>query len=160
MGRLILDTHFAAAQDYTNRFGNQISFIRKIFKKMISLYQDLSATFTDLGGLYNGWSLTEQNLSESIEQVGQAIDSSLTATNILYQSLEEGFGDTLKEYERFTNAIQTVLTSRHKAHAEFEIISEQLMSKQQYLSKLETAEHESQRLAAILAVEGQPRIYY
>jgi sorting nexin-4 len=72
--------------------------------------------------------------------------------------LDEWFGDCLLEYEKFSVAISQLLLSRHKAHVEFETISENLIQKQQLISKLESSEHESQRLAAILAVEGQPPI--
>jgi sorting nexin-4 len=114
--------------------------------------------YAELGALYNGWSLQEHQLSEAIEQVGQAIDSTLTSTNILYTSLEERFGDTLVEYEKFTLVIQQLLSHRHRAHLEFEAISENLILKQQTVAKLESSEHESQRLQAILSVEGQPQI--
>jgi hypothetical protein len=41
-----LDPHFSAAQDYTLRFGNQVLFIRKLHKKMITLYQEQAAIYT------------------------------------------------------------------------------------------------------------------
>jgi sorting nexin-4 len=125
---------------------------------MVQLYIDTSAVYAELGALYNGWSLQEHQLSEAIEQVGQAIDSTLTSTTILYTSLEERFGDVLLEYEKFSSVIHALLMNRHRAHLEFENVSENLILKQQMLQKLETSEHESQRLAAILSVEGQPQI--
>ena len=146
--------HFASALDYTVRFGNQITFIRKIHKKIIQQYQDLANIYMDLGALYNGWSLTEQGLSAAIEQIGQATDSTLTATTILLNSLEERFGDILRDHQKFSVILQSILQARHRLHVEFEQISEKLILKQAALQKLESTEHESQRLAAVLAVEG------
>ncbi|KAJ3356949.1 Sorting nexin, cytoplasm-to-vacuole targeting pathway/endosomal sorting [Kappamyces sp. JEL0680] len=152
------DPHFTVAQDYTVRFGNQLSFIRKIQKKLVAQYQEVSSVYMELGALYNGWSLTEQGLSESIEQMGQAVDSTLTATTILKTSLEERFGDILTEYNKFSTVLVGVLGVRHRAHVEFEQISERLILKQQALHKLESSEHEAQRLAAVLSVEGGPQV--
>ncbi|KAJ3257578.1 Sorting nexin, cytoplasm-to-vacuole targeting pathway/endosomal sorting [Boothiomyces macroporosus] len=152
------DPTFVAAEDYTVRFSNQITFIRKIHKKIVGYYVETAVSSMDLGALYNGWSLTEQSLSEAIEQMGQAVDSTLTATNTLHSVLDERFGDCLSEYIKYSSAIQSLLQTRHKAHLEFEQISESLINKQQQLQKLESTEHESQRLAAVLAVEGQPPI--
>lgn len=97
-------------------------------------------------------------MSEAIEEIGQSIDSTSAATSILLQTLEEKFGDLMSEYEKFSEQIQKVLAIRHQIHAEFETTSENLIQKQQLLARLETSEHESQRLTAILQVEGQPSI--
>jgi sorting nexin-4 len=90
--------------------------------------------------------------------MGQAVDSTLTATSVLKINLEEKFGDILTEYNKFVVVLQGVLGFRHRTHLEFEHISERLILKQQFLSKLETSEHEAQRLAAVLSVEGGPQI--
>jgi sorting nexin-4 len=117
-----------------------------------------SELFGELGASYNGWSLTETDLADAIEQIGQAIDTSMTATNVLYTSLEENFGDILLEYEKFSSVIQDKLLVRHQLHYDFEQISENLILKQQNIARLENNEHEAQRLAAALAIEGQPPI--
>ncbi|KAI8894529.1 hypothetical protein BC833DRAFT_604491 [Globomyces pollinis-pini] len=152
------DPYFVGVEDYSNRFAAQINFIRKVHKKIVANYSDMALIYMDLGALYNGWSLTEQNLSNSIEQMGQAVDSTLTATSTLNVLLEERFGDMLQEYSQFSKSIKKLLGHRHKCHVEFEVISETLTLKEQYLTKLESSEHESQRLAAVLSVEGQPPI--
>ncbi|KAI8924082.1 hypothetical protein BC831DRAFT_467158 [Entophlyctis helioformis] len=150
------DAHFIAAEDYTARFMAQMLYIERIYKRIASHYSEMASTYTDLGGSYNGWSLTETTLSEAIEQTGQAIDSTVTATNTLHAQLEERFGESLHEYAQFGKAIDKLLRWRHKKHAEFEAISETLIQKQALLQKLEQTEHESQRLAAALNSEGIP----
>lgn len=129
-------------------------FIRKIHKKIVEQYQDLANIYMDLGALYNGWSLTEHGLSSAIEQIGQATDSTLTATTILLNSLDERLGDLLRDHQKFSVILQSILHARHRLHVEFEQISERLILKQAALKKLESSENESQRLAAVLAVEG------
>lgn len=114
----------------------------------------MTALYSELGAAYNGWSLTETMLSEAIEATGQAIDSSVTATMSLSHVLEECFGEPLKVYSQLSGVIAKVLAFRHKTHVQFESISEGLIAKQVLLTKLETAEHESQRLTAVLQQEG------
>ncbi|KAL2915963.1 Sorting nexin, cytoplasm-to-vacuole targeting pathway/endosomal sorting [Polyrhizophydium stewartii] len=148
------DAHFIAAEDYTARFLSQVLYIERIHKRIMSHYADTAATLADLGGFYNGWSLTEGSLSEAIEQTGQAVDSCVTATNTLHTHLEDRFGEALHEYAQFSKAIEKLLRWRHKKHVEFESISETLILKQSQLLKLEQAEHEAQRLSAVLSAEG------
>ncbi|KAJ8324610.1 Sorting nexin, cytoplasm-to-vacuole targeting pathway/endosomal sorting [Batrachochytrium dendrobatidis] len=148
------DAHFVAAEDYTIRFMSQIVYIEKIHKRIIAHHIDMATTYAELGGLYNGWSLTESTLADMIEQTGQAIDSTVTATNVLHHQLQERFGEILHEYALFSINIEKLLKWRHRKHAEFEGISESLILKQAGLVRLEQAEHESLRLAAALNSEG------
>ena len=116
--------------------------------------QDAIAAHKELGANYNGWSLTESSLSAVIEQTGEAIDSTEANLTTLSSLLDERFTDRLYEYGRFAHAIDKLLRWRHKKHCEFEQISENLITKQALLTKLESSEYEAQRLAAALKDEG------
>ncbi|KAH6563856.1 hypothetical protein BASA62_008272 [Batrachochytrium salamandrivorans] len=148
------DAHFVAAEDYTIRFMSQILYIEKIHKRIITHHTEMATTYADLGGSYNGWSLTESTLADSIEQTGQAIDSTVTATNAMRLQLQERFDEMLHEYALFSLNIEKLLRWRHRKHAEFEGISESLILKQAALVRLEQAEHESLRLSAALNSES------
>lgn len=86
------------------------------------------------------------------------MDSNLGALKRVTESVEESMGDMLSEYEKFCSGIARVLAMRHRMHVEFEAVSETLIGKQTHLERLETTEHESQRLAAIISSEGGPQV--
>jgi sorting nexin-4 len=109
---------------------------------------------SELGTTYNGWSLTEDRMSEAIEQIGQAIDITTVANQSLANTIQSSMGTTLKEYDQFSKVIDKLLRWRHKKHVEFETLSESLVTNQTNLGKLESSEHESQRLTAVLNSEG------
>ena len=157
---MCVDPQFIASEDYTNRFYSQIAFIRKHFKEIYSICNDMSSMLSDLGTLYNGWSLTEDNLSIAFDQIGQAIDVTTEANQLLSKCLLEYLGMFLKEYENYTKSVENVLKWRHKKHVEFETLSESLVTKQGTLEKLESSEHESQRLTAVLNAEGVSSAVY
>ena len=148
------DQQFVAAEDYTNRFALQTAFIRRIYKDIHKDYEDMTGMSSELGTIYNGWSLTEDRMSEAIEQIGQAIDITTVANQSLANSIQSSMGTTLKEYGQFSKVIDKLLRWRHKKHIEFETLSESLVTNQTNLGKLESSEHESQRLAAVLNAEG------
>ena len=109
---------------------------------------------SDLGTLYNGWSLNEDKLAKTIEYIGEAIDITSEAIKSLSVSNQESLGKLLKQYEQYSLGIEKVLKVRRKKYVEFEILSEALISKQTTLGKLESSEHESQRISAVISSEG------
>ncbi|KAI8904477.1 hypothetical protein EDD86DRAFT_213558, partial [Gorgonomyces haynaldii] len=151
------DEHFKQAEDYTIRFGQQMGYIIKIQKRIQSNYQEMISVFHQLGLHYNGWSLTETELAQQIENTGEAIDSQTKELKTLVQRLDDEFLFGLKEYQLFAQSIDKLLKQRHKRHAEFEQVSELLIQKQAYLTKLESSEYEAQRLHAALKEEGVPQ---
>ncbi|KAG5458948.1 MAG: hypothetical protein BJ554DRAFT_736, partial [Olpidium bornovanus] len=76
----------------------------------LRFYEDLANDYSELGALYNGFSLNESgNLAAAIEKVGQAVDSSYMSTSSAVTSLEADFGEPLQEYEMFAKGIRAVL---------------------------------------------------
>ncbi|KAI8818114.1 uncharacterized protein EV422DRAFT_538792 [Fimicolochytrium jonesii] len=148
------DPHFTAAEDYTARFASQVSHSHAVHRSMLKTEIDMSATYADLGAAYNGWSLSENQLAHAIEQVGQAVDSTVSATSQLAQGLDATFGALLQEYIQYSKAVDKLLKWRRKKHVEYETLSDSLISKQASLQKLEASEAEAQRLSAVLRAEG------
>jgi sorting nexin-4 len=109
---------------------------------------------SDLGTLYNGWSLNEDKLAKTVEYVGEALDMTTEATKALSLSTQESLGKLLKEYEQYCQAVEKVLKIRRRKYAEYESLSEALVNKQNTLGKLESSEHESQRISAVISSEG------
>ncbi|KAJ3019027.1 Sorting nexin, cytoplasm-to-vacuole targeting pathway/endosomal sorting [Thoreauomyces humboldtii] len=148
------DPHFVSAEDYTARFASQVNHTYKVHKGMVKHLDDMAGTYADLGAAYNGWSLSENVLAHGIEQVGQAVDSTIAATNTLSRALESNFGGPLQEYTQYSKAVDKLLKWRHKKHVEYETLSDSLIRKQSTLQKLEASESEAQRLSAVLNAEG------
>ncbi|TPX32997.1 hypothetical protein SmJEL517_g03961 [Synchytrium microbalum] len=148
------DAGYAASEDFTSRFAAHISHTLKVHKRIVKHYQEMSSTYSELGSVYNGWSLSETQLSEAIEKVGQAVDSTVSATTALAGTLEERFSEPLGEYSQFSKTIEKVLLNRHRRHAAFEHLTDSLQSKHQNLVTLERSEQEAQRLTAAIGAEG------
>lgn len=64
------DAHFTAAQEYTHRFTAQLSHLAKVHSRITANIAASSLSMTQLGLHFNGWSLSEQTLSASIESTG------------------------------------------------------------------------------------------
>ncbi|KAJ3129141.1 Sorting nexin, cytoplasm-to-vacuole targeting pathway/endosomal sorting [Nowakowskiella sp. JEL0407] len=148
------DRQFGAAEDYTLRFSSRTSHALNVERRLVKLTQESSQTYSELGATFNAWSLSEKDLSEAIDQVGQAFDSMSTVTNQLAQAMEERMTDPLQEYVLFSKVIEKLLNWRHDRHVEFEVVTETIHNKKKTLQKLEASELEAQRLAAALRAEG------
>jgi hypothetical protein len=125
---------------------------------MVKEIEEISTVLSELGTLYNAWSLNEvESLSGPIEKVGEAVDSTCTSMNQLAHSLEENVTEFLQEYTGFAKYIEKLLKMRHRKHAEYEGYLDSIETKQEYLQRLESSENESQRISAVLTAEGQTR---
>ncbi|KAI9357695.1 hypothetical protein DFJ73DRAFT_820862 [Zopfochytrium polystomum] len=168
------DPHFLASEEYTFKFGQQLGQIVKYHKRISKHFGELANTGSDLGAAYNGWSLMETQgpmqsngtsssfyagnsslpLSHAIESIGEAVDTTVSATSQLNQALELRATEYFAEYEKLTTAIEGILKWRHALHVEYESVTEGLINKRATLGRLESSEAESQRLAAVLHSEG------
>ncbi|KAJ3377204.1 Sorting nexin, cytoplasm-to-vacuole targeting pathway/endosomal sorting [Entophlyctis sp. JEL0112] len=157
------DSHFLAAEEYTYKFGQQLSHLLKHKKRMLKHLGDSAHTGTELGVLYNSWSLIaappphaknsadETDLPRLIESVGEAIDSTVISQFKLLRSWEERVWEPLSVYEKFTAAIEGTLRWRHLMHVEYERSSEALVGSRALVAKLEGAESDADRIARELA---------
>ncbi|KAI9102023.1 hypothetical protein DFS34DRAFT_647807 [Phlyctochytrium arcticum] len=153
------DPHFVGAEDYTTKFSNEISHTSRVHKLLQKHQADMTSTLADIGASYNGWSLSEGELAHAIEHVGQAIDSTVSASVSVSKFLEGGFVIPLQEYSHYSKAVEKLLKWRHKKHLEYEALSESLIAKQASLQKLEASENEAQRVSAVLNAEGANRAH-
>ncbi|KAJ3190966.1 Sorting nexin, cytoplasm-to-vacuole targeting pathway/endosomal sorting, partial [Irineochytrium annulatum] len=146
------DQHFLASEDYTYRFGVQLANITKFHRRIVKHHAEIALAGSDLGASYNGWSLTETGpsakIAHAIEAVGEAVDTTVSATSQLVQHLEDHVSNPMAEYEKLTKSIETILRWRHSRHVNYEGVTEQLVTRRVTLAKLESSEQESQRLSA------------
>eukprot|EP00158_Paraphelidium_tribonemae_P008724 Partr_v1_DN28662_c1_g1_i1_m49451 putative sorting nexin len=108
--------------------------------KLHTRLSDLLSTQAELGAVLNAFSLHEGNhvaLAGAIERCGQAMDLSSLGNQNLSTALQVHFGNYLAEYVKFVAVAQGVLRNRHRLHAQYESLGEQLDSKRIHLSQLE-----------------------
>ncbi|CAG8528271.1 4656_t:CDS:2 [Funneliformis mosseae] len=149
------DPQFVESEAFTNKFSYHISQnLEKTNKRTWKRLNDLSTDYAELGAIYNGFSLNEHGeLSNAIEKVGQAVDSSYMATGTLISSLEAGFSEPLQEYSQFAQVIKQVLKYRHLKHLQMELTADTLEKQRGNLESLEKSEQEAKRLEEALAKE-------
>lgn len=142
------DVRFVECEAFTNHFASHMSGpMDKSHRKLIRKLADLANDYSELGALYNGFSLNESgNLAAAIEKVGQAVDSSYMSTSSAVTSLEADFGEPLQEYEMFAKGIRAVLKYRHLKHLQAELAADALEAKRSSLDGLEKMESEARRI--------------
>ncbi|RUS24041.1 hypothetical protein BC938DRAFT_474215 [Jimgerdemannia flammicorona] len=152
------DPRFVESELFTNKFATHMSSsLDKTQRRVIRRLGDLANDYAELGALYNGFSLNEAgDLANAIEKVGQAVDSSYTATGHMVTALESGFAEPVQEYTQYAHTIKQVLKYRHLKHAQVELIVDSLESKRANLEWLLRAENEARRLEEALKHERVP----
>ncbi|CAG8637647.1 1860_t:CDS:2, partial [Diversispora eburnea] len=155
------DPQFVEAEAYTNKFYSHISQnMEKTNKRIWKRLNDFSNDYSELGALYNGFSLSETDdldLSNAIERVGQAVDSTYMSTGELTTALESEFTEPLTEYSQYAQIIKQVLKYRHLKHLQMEHSAETLEKQKLSLESLERSEQEARRLEDALSHNTQKR---
>ncbi|CAH1755770.1 18970_t:CDS:2 [Entrophospora sp. SA101] len=151
------DKRFVDSENFTSKFAYHIGqSMEKTNRRTWKRLNDLSSDYSELGAVYNGFSLNESDhddLASAIEKVGQAVDSSYMATSELTSSLESEFNEPLQEYSQYAQAIKQVLKYRHLKHLQMELTSETLEKQKITLENLERSEQEARRLEEALNKE-------
>ncbi|RUS23136.1 PX domain-containing protein [Endogone sp. FLAS-F59071] len=153
------DLRFVESELFTNRFAQHMSSsIDKTQRRVVRRLGDLANDYAELGAVYNGFSLNEvDTLANAIEKVGQAVDSSYTATGHMVTALESDFAEPVQEYIQYAQTIKQVLNYRHLKHAQVELIADSLESKRSHLETLLRMENEARRLDEALKREHSVR---
>ncbi|KAF9439257.1 Sorting nexin, cytoplasm-to-vacuole targeting pathway/endosomal sorting [Entomortierella beljakovae] len=148
------DPRFIDSEVFTQKFSNQLSgSMDRSQKKVVRKLGEIASDKSELGATLNGFSLSEYAcvpLSNAIERVGQAVDSSFMATTELMQSLEVNVNEPMQEYIQYANIIKSILKFRHQKHIQSESTADQLESKRSNLENLERMEVEAKRLDSAL----------
>ncbi|CAG8518438.1 3319_t:CDS:2 [Ambispora leptoticha] len=147
------DQRFLDSELFTNKFANHMSQnLEKTNRRLLKRLSDLSNDYAELGAVYNGFSLVEPGgLSNAIEKVGQAVDSSFMAIRNLTTALESEFSEPLQEYSQFAQMIKQVLRYRHMKHLQLELTEETLERQKAAHESLIRSEEEARRLEAALS---------
>ncbi|KAG0003418.1 Sorting nexin, cytoplasm-to-vacuole targeting pathway/endosomal sorting [Entomortierella chlamydospora] len=151
------DPRFIDSEVFTQKFSNQLSgSMDRSQKKVVRKLGEIASDKSELGATLNGFSLSEYAcvpLSNAIERVGQAVDSSFMATTELMQALEVNVNEPMQEYIQYANIIKAILKFRHQKHLLSESTADQLESKRNNLENLERMETEAKRIEDALKRE-------
>ncbi|KAG0226006.1 Sorting nexin, cytoplasm-to-vacuole targeting pathway/endosomal sorting [Actinomortierella wolfii] len=151
------DPRFIDSEVFTQKFANHLGgSMDRSQKKVVRKLGEIANDNSELGATLNGFSLSESDcvpLSNAIEKVGQAVDSSFMATTALMQALEVNVNEPLQEYIQYAAIIKSILKFRHMKHIQSETTADQLESKRSSLENLERMENEAKRIEDALKRE-------
>ncbi|KAF8492493.1 sorting nexin-41 [Gautieria morchelliformis] len=146
------DQRFLDSEAFTNKFASHVGGpMEKVTRRTMKRWSELSADHADLGGILNGFSLSESGpLAASIEKTGQAIDATYMSTTRLAQEYEQMWAEPLHEYSQFASIIKKLLVYRHQKHVQYEMTQDAIETKKEQLEDLEKSEREARRLESAL----------
>jgi hypothetical protein len=140
------DLRFVETELYMERFGESISSLEKLARKIYKKETDIAGSYSELGAVFNAFSLHEsknKGIAMSIEKLGQAMDSSCMAMNSCIQEIENTFVDRLHEYVQYNKVVTDILKLRNQKHGKYEDFGEQLDLKRFQLQGLENDQSRS-----------------
>lgn len=110
----------------------------------------------ELGARYNAFALNEQSrtLSQAIEKMGQAVDSTYIATAELSSTLSANFAEPMRESAQFAGIVRDVLRYRILKRVQEEMTKDELEKKRNLLKSLEQSEAEAKRIDQYLSSTG------
>jgi hypothetical protein len=136
------DGRFLDSEAFTQKFSSHLSgSMEKVNRRLMKRWSELGADSAELGGLLNGFGLTESHpqLSSAIERTGQAVDNTYVHTNAMLQDWERTFTEPLAEYSQFSNIIRALLKYRHNKHLQYEMARESVCARFDVLRRLTPA---------------------
>ncbi|KAI9292374.1 PX-domain-containing protein [Neoconidiobolus thromboides FSU 785] len=156
------ESHFSNAENFTLQVQSVLT--NQLFKAEKGLNRKLSECskeLSELGALYNGFSLTEnEKIGQALEKVGQAVDISYMSMVELFQLMDIKVSEPLEEYIKYSETCHKVLKYRQSKQKELEKLTQILSKKKQLIRQLQDGELESKRLEAALQREIEARDPY
>ena len=124
--------------------------------KITKLVSDQTSAYMDLGGLYNGWSLTETQttLAKSIEKLGEGYDSTSALNLKAVRVMEHEISEAIQEYALYAKAVTKLLKRRLVKQSAYEGALAKSEKKAEELIKLEASEQEAMKISTVLNHEG------
>lgn len=122
--------------------------MEKVNRRTLSHLAAFAEDMGDLGGKFNGFSLSEQSqtLATAIEKIGQAIDNTYVATVDLNKAMSAQFSEPMRESAQFAGIVRNVLHYRILKRVQEEMTRDELEQKRERLQQLEKSEAEAQRI--------------
>ncbi|KAF2144055.1 uncharacterized protein K452DRAFT_325337 [Aplosporella prunicola CBS 121167] len=130
--------------------------MEKVNRRTLAHLNSWGDDLAELGARYNAFALNEQSrtLSQAIEKMGQAVDSTYIQTAELSSSLSAGFAEPMRESAQFAGIVRDVLRYRILKRVQEEMTKDELQKKRTLLESLERSEAEAQRIEQYLNQSG------
>ncbi|KAL1638315.1 Sorting nexin, cytoplasm-to-vacuole targeting pathway/endosomal sorting [Neofusicoccum ribis] len=132
--------------------------MEKVNRRTLSHLNTWGDDMAELGARYNAFALNEQSrtLSQAIEKMGQAVDSTYIQTAELSSALSAGFAEPMRESAQFAGIVRDVLRYRILKRVQEEMAKDELERKKNLLQSLEQSEMEAKRIEQYLNQTGAP----
>ncbi|OJD34880.1 sorting nexin-41 [Diplodia corticola] len=132
--------------------------MEKVNRRALAHLNSWGSDMAELGARYNAFALNEQSrtLSQAIEKMGQAVDSTYIQTGELSSALSAGFAEPMRESAQFAGIVRDVLRYRILKRVQEEMTKEELDRKRHLLQSLEQSEAEAKRIEQYLNQTGGP----
>ena len=142
-----------SSQHFTSNYASHVKHLLKLFKDLSVQYKEMTNVLSDLGGCYNGYSISLPP-TQYIEKIGEAFD----AYHTLHQSDTPGLGQSaighFGEYHGYAIAIQGMLKCVSRKQIQHDTFDDLVEAKKTRLGKIEASEEESLRIGVVLQSEG------
>ncbi|KAF4301262.1 Sorting nexin, cytoplasm-to-vacuole targeting pathway/endosomal sorting [Botryosphaeria dothidea] len=132
--------------------------MEKVNRRTLAHLNSWGDDMAELGARYNAFALNEQSrtLSQAIEKMGQAVDSTYIQTAELSSALSAGFAEPMRESAQFAGIVRDVLRYRILKRVQEEMARDELDRKRHLLQSLEQSEAEAKRIEQYLNQTGAP----
>lgn len=132
--------------------------MEKVNRRALAHLNSWGSDMAELGARYNAFALNEQSrtLSQAIEKMGQAVDSTYIQTCELSSALSAGFAEPMRESAQFAGIVRDVLRYRILKRVQEEMTKDELDRKRHLLQSLEQSEAEAKRIEQYLNQTGGP----
>ncbi|KAL7664443.1 PX domain-containing protein [[Candida] zeylanoides] len=146
----------------------------EINKRIMENFIGLSADYTELGSVFNSFSLVlsepfvsgkleasasdaEVKLNLVFDKIGQAFDRSYITLNALVGDLETKFSEPLGEAVRFSGSVAAVRKFADRKHRQSALVDREVEEKRREYADLVRAEEESARIERAVSANGLSR---
>jgi hypothetical protein len=147
------------AEDFTLNFTGHITHTHKLHRRITKHLQEIGDIHSEMGGIYNTWSLSESPLVSSlIEKTGEAYDALSVCHGRVNRIMEHDITETLKQYVLYGSVVDQLLKWRNRRQVEAENIETSIDQKKLKIAKLELAENEANRLNAVIDYESSSTV--
>ncbi|KAF2086415.1 sorting nexin-41 [Saccharata proteae CBS 121410] len=126
--------------------------MEKVNRRLLSHLNSWGDDMAELGARFNAFALNEQSqvLSQAIEKMGQAVDSTYISTAELSSNLSADFAEPMRESAQFAGVVRNVLRYRILKRVQEEMTKDELEKKKTLLDSLERSEMEAKRIEQYL----------
>ena len=138
-------------------------------KKIMENFIGLSNDYTDLGTIFNTFSLTlseiegksksddDIKLGIIFDKVGQIFDRSYLTINSLVSDLETKFSEPLGEAVQYTSTLHDISKYQDRKQKQKQLLDSEVQEKKAELAELLVAEDESARIEGAVNSQDRPR---